>query len=371
MNLFQFLHSKTRVKEGCLFGVEIEIEREDGFSGVDTGGLSNYGVFTEDGSLRGGIEFVSGVLTPLQVDALADEYTEWAKDKGIQLSDRCSTHIHMNVQDLTAEQLTSLVWLSAAVEPLLMEFSNPQRRNNTYCVPMYNSLNLSHWYSLVLDKFRAGQQRELNDILQRAPKYAAIGGFRLREYGTLEFRMFPGLETGQQLKDWSRILEAIRQMAISTPVQDLLDLKIKKGVLSIIHPVLLNHRPDIQPDKLTALLEKGIEMANNTKRKPLTAKELLAIHRTLFPEEAPLEIISGQFGQLIMSHLKSGDDNADLTALIRKLTNDQFKRQYGGSRYQSLFVELCSLRPSDDDAAADAHVIRSVQIINIIRGIWS
>lgn len=370
MNLFQFLHSKTRVKEGCLFGVEIEIEREDGFSGVDTGGLSNYGVFTEDGSLRGGIEFVSGVLTPLQVDALADEYTEWAKDKNIQLSDRCSTHIHMNVQDLTSDQLTSLVWLSAAVEPLLMEFSNPQRRNNTYCVPMYNSLNLSHWYSLVLDKLRSGQQRELNDVLQRAPKYAAIGGFRLREYGTLEFRMFPGLETGQQLKDWSRILEAIRQMAISTPVQDLLDLKIKKGVLSIIHPVLLNHRPDIQPDKLTALLEKGIEMANNTKRKPLTAKELLAIHRTLFPEEAPLEIVTGQFGQLILSCLKSGDDAADIATLLSKLTKNQFSRVYGGSRYQTLFVELCSLRPTGDDAAADAHVIRSVQIINIIRGIW-
>lgn len=370
MNLFQLLHNKSRVRGGCLFGVEIEIEREGGFSGVDTDPLHEYGSFTDDGSLRGGIEFVTKPLSTVEIDLFADAYAEWASDKQIQLSDRCSTHIHVNVQDMTAEQLSSFVWLSAAVEPLLMEFSNAQRRNNTYCVPMYFSTNLSSWYSEVLRLFKEQRGGELSNLLQRAPKYAAIGGFRLREYGTLEFRMFPGLESGQQLKDWARILEAIRQMAISTPVSDLLDLKIKSGVLSIIHPVLLNHRPDIQQDKLTALLEKGIEMANNTTRKQLTAKELLAIHRTLFPEEAPLEISPGQFGSLILSSAKSGDDVTDLAELLKKLNSRDFQRHYGSNKYQQLFVELCTLRPTDSDDAADAHVIRSVQIINYIRSIW-
>lgn len=365
MSLFKFLRERNPVV-GALFGIEIEIEAgSDGsFQSLSDDSMNKFGRFTDDGSLRNGTEFVSKVLTASEVQELAKEYDEFLKRQSVHLTERCSTHIHVNVQDMTYEQFKSFLWLSMAIEPLLMEFTTPQRRNNTYCVPAYFATNItSHWAQL-LEAWGSENRTRFATLLQNCPKYAAIGGFRLRDYGTLEFRMFPGLVSGDQLVDWAVLIESIRQTALTTPVSELLTRKVRDGVLSVLTPVIAAYRPDLDKQYVMNLLEEGIAMANDATRKPMSVKQILSVHAKLFPEEAPFVVVRGEFGQLLLSKVVG----TDVSPVVQRVSKSQILSEYSGDFVQAMAViyrEMCKVDPQNDQ-----HILRSMDIIINLKKAW-
>lgn len=359
-SLFEYLNNSSSPLKGTLFGIELEVERDGGFGEEEYDGLEQFGRAVEDGSLRGGTEIVTKPLTLAQTQDFADWYDNWKEKANIQLSERCSTHIHVNVQDMNAVQLRSFVWLSIACEEVLMLFASKQRKNNTYCVTVRDSINLSRWWSDILYRFE--NKKGLMDALSGAPKYAAIGGFRLRDYGTIEFRMFDGLEEGRLLKDYCMILESLRSVAMTTPFEKLLDDKIQKGVVSVLTPVILSHFPN-DAESLVRLLELGIEMANDTTRKTLSLQEIIDVHRELFPEEAPAIIIRGSFGGVLLTAVQAGKG---VREVLSKYQRDNFRKEYGSeSGVQKLFLEMCALNTGDDQ-----HIIKCVGITTELRSYW-
>lgn len=345
--LFDLLYKKAPVK-GSLFGVEVEIERDGGFDSADFDGVALFARLESDGSLRNGIEIVTAPLNTDQAHQFSEWYDTFVARTDINLSERCSTHIHVNVQDLTIDQFRSFLWLSIATEPVLMALCSPQRQNNTYCVPVYNSTNLSSWWGELIGLLSDKSFGTAATYLRNAPKYAAIGGFRLKDYGTLEFRMFDGLAQGAQLRTWILFLDALRDMAKMFTVEQLRDEKHTKGVLSILAPVIAQAAASVT--NVSALLEKGIEMANDSVRKPMTLEDILAKHHELFPEEAPFVVNRSTFPRILL-------ESTDLPQLLRKVDTEQLQQVYS-TDLQQLYFDLCALGQQDDDT----HVLSCIDL---------
>lgn len=320
---------------GSLFGIELEVE---GVSPDDVPDslLSTFSI-TEDHSLRNGIELVSRPITLAQVEAVAPVYTEWASEV-VTLSDRCSTHIHVNVQDMTEDQFKAFLWLCIAIEPALMSTVSEVRQENVYCYPVYKTTNLVHKY------------RELftqpNSFFSSTPKYCAIGLFRLREYGTVEFRMFDGTTNGSDLVRWCSLLDSLRTKALTSTIESLRDRKTVHGLRTLLTNEL---NVDLSDD----ILEEGIRMANDIFKKRMTVEDLLSVHASLFPEEAPKQIVKGRFGAECLEQDRLGT----LESYLTNFNREQFLEVYGTQPLFSVFAEI-----SGENPVAAASVVNKVRI---------
>lgn len=331
MSFWSELRGRNIQHEGAKFGIELEVEGVEPDDVPDE--LRDYCTITSDGSLRNGIELVTAPLTLDQVHTLAPMYTAWASES-VTLSERCSTHIHVNVQDMTTDQFKAFLWLCIAIEPALMSTVSEFRQNNVYCYPVYKVGNLVKTYRTLFNS--------PSHFFQNVPKYCAVGLFRLREYGTVEFRMFDGTTDGEDLIRWCTLLQSIRDKALNSTIQSLQDRKTTDGLRT-----LLTQDFNISDDTL----EEGIRMANDIFSKRMTTEELLAFHASLFPEEAPLQIVRGQFGRAC---LQAKRDN-QLANFLANFTRDDFLEQYGGlpQPLYSLFAEISTEGPLE---AADVVV---------------
>lgn len=352
-SVYGLLRARNTMK-GAYFGIELEIEGVSPDSTEDASMLQHSRVI-EDGSLRNGIEIVTNPLRFSEVQVFAGLYEQWAREASPVLSERCSTHIHVNVQDLTYEQLRSFLWLSIAVEQVLLEYCSTMRRNNTYCYTTNKSVNTAAWYRELL--YRSKDNDNLSQFLQRGtPKYCAIGLFRFADYGTVEFRMFDGTVTANHIVTWCSMIDSLRDLAVQYTVEELRDRKLRDGVLSLLTTTVLEQRGEIPDDRLSTLLNRGIEMANDITRKPMTLDQLLNVHRTLFPHKAPDSIERGQFGPKLVALLEQGG-LASVQAHLSKFNRGEFEDAYGASN--ALFVLFNELSSNPVLAADIVITVRS------------
>lgn len=280
---YNTLHRTSPSTKGLRFGIEIEIEGRDIHSAVEHMRPSHW-ITENDNSLRNGLEFKSRVAVTYEEAAESiSQYGMFLESCNAKASARTSVHIHVNVQDLTDAQLKSFVWLSFAMEPVIMKFCTVQRNHNGYCLPAFKSTNQTRlWNSLLTN---LGSRERLHMALRSMPKYAAIGGFRMRDLGTIEFRMFPGCPYAPQILWYLDILRSIYTCALDSSVQQLQDRKTSDGVLSLISSVIMNNRKRVTLDELSELTEVGIRMANDIVRERISMDDVKAMHKALFPSK--------------------------------------------------------------------------------------
>lgn len=334
MSVWQEVRNK-KPKSGCLFGIELEIEGIN-ISDVDSDDLPSRCTVVEDHSLRNGIEIVTEPLTQLDVVQFANEYQQYVGSQGATLSQRCSTHIHVNVSDLTAEQTLAFMWLAVAIEPVLMSTVSEYRQHNTYCYPVYNTTNMVNTIRRMVFNPRLF-------VSNNSPKYSAIGLYRYRDYGTVEFRMFDGTLSAQDIITWTTLLGELRHKAINTTVDRLIEDKTRDGLQSLLVSYLT-----LTSNNVEELLELGVEMANNILFKKMTADDILNFHAELFPEEAPLRIVKGQFGSACMAA-------ENLQEFLSNYSADQFTSVYGDTGLFDLFIEN------------NHNPVRSAEIVQAVR----
>jgi hypothetical protein len=346
-----------KIREGALFGIELEVEGEPRVTPL--GALYKYFNSVPDGSLRDGVELVSIPLTFEQAQEAADMYTAYCANIRVNLSPRCSTHIHVNIQDMEYEQLRSFIWLAAALEPVLLRYCSELRNHNTYTVPMYNATNLVQWWRDLLKHMQAGNRDNVQAMLTGgAPKYCAVGAFRMYEYGTIEFRMFPGCKDGRKLMGWIGMLNSIRELAMTHSVELLRDRKIQQGVRTLLTEQLLEMRKAVSLSELDSLVEKGVEMANDITRGVKTVEDLLRVHKQLFPDSAPFVVERGMFGQHLLGN---NTTPAALEAFVRTVSVDEVNAAYG--RDQKLLVLYKELMAVTDPVTA-------ADIIITLKRVW-
>ena len=181
-------------KKSLLFGVEIELEFPKGYPSEVPKGFKK----VPDGSLRRGIEYVSERPYTLNTTLKnVEEAYEYLKDYA-EISDRCSTHIHMDVRDFNMYQLASLLLIYHFYEESFLELVSEERRNNKYCISTKTSP------SFLGVKFDVIKGRA---IASHSFRYSALNvNDPIRKFGSVEFRSLQGTVDIKVFSNWIKLI---------------------------------------------------------------------------------------------------------------------------------------------------------------------
>ena len=176
-------------------GIELELEGEglptEGYIEI-TAGLKSMAFWRaiKDGSLRGGgREYV--LSAPCYLEEVSPlVYSLWrtfnTSGSIINNSNRCSTHVHVNVSGLKINSLTSIVALWYTFERAIIQWCGEERIRNHFCLPLEDSAStLEAW-----ERFLKSGERPGENI-----KYSALNVLPLWRQGSFEFRCGPAADT--------------------------------------------------------------------------------------------------------------------------------------------------------------------------------
>ncbi len=182
-------------------GVEVELER------VPDVNIVGWEVKI-DGSLRdGGKEFVfnrpkRGIYAVRALERFEAAIQDLPDPPVI--SSRTSTHIHIDVRDLTPEELSNLIKLLVIFELPLIRYWGPVRWRNHFCLPYYEcpqGLGLLR----CLNNQMSNKSLYYN-VLKYGMKYNNINLKTINTFGSLEVRCGQGTWSKVKLLEWINIL---------------------------------------------------------------------------------------------------------------------------------------------------------------------
>lgn len=175
-------------------GIEIEVE------GVPNGVPTNPELWSAhaDGSLRGGIEYVTMPVAGHEVVAAVYDFYD-NLPRNADFSERTSIHIHINVREQTVDQLLTILLLYVVFERSLYQFAGMSRFKNIFCVPIQQTR-----YPYMLADFFV--HRSLPELIRVWKKYSGLNLRRMSDLGTLEYRHMEGHRDPIRLLNWINLL---------------------------------------------------------------------------------------------------------------------------------------------------------------------
>ena len=194
-----------------VYGVELEIER---LSELRASHAVSGMQYHDDGSLRNnGGEFVTNPCKMRELSYVLNTFFMKNKFTEENYSERCSTHVHVNVQDFTYDNIMSLCLLYQLYERVLFAYIGNERSANIFCVPWYDTIMVS-----MLD------EETLNGFLSQArgwQKYTALNLLPMQIQGTVEFRHMAGTHDVARILEWCNIIGCLTSYARKTPLETL------------------------------------------------------------------------------------------------------------------------------------------------------
>lgn len=206
-----FERNTVAVDAPCLFGVELELEGID--KRFDT---PRQWRAEGDGSLRdNGVEFV--MRQPMTVldchKALRDLKAEF-DNKRIRpkLTNLASSHIHIDVRNMTVPQLLDFVALLMIVEKDLAISSGPDRYQNYFALGTTES---DHRQRELIDvRTDKDFARFINKIRMGDYRYAGINFESIRRYGSLEIRYLGAQPEVTTVTPWLKFYKNLKELAM-------------------------------------------------------------------------------------------------------------------------------------------------------------
>lgn len=217
-----FGNTTELVSNDVYLGVEVELEGMSKIYDKALSELNETGLWeiVDDNSLRdGGREFIMterGTNQPLRgqdvVNALQAFNKFITKQAEVNsepvTSTRTSTHIHIDVRDLTVAELKRFILLYYTFEDILFKWAAPDRRMSPYCRPASEHPDIV---------FRAASFLATSKVNFINPelgnKYDALNYLSVHHHGTVEVRMLGACWDYEHLKDWINLLLSLRRAA--------------------------------------------------------------------------------------------------------------------------------------------------------------
>ena len=196
--------------------VGLEIEVEGGGLPFTIGSVNGISwVPKEDGSLRGGREYVFSSPAKIEdvpelVAKLYESFT--ANGTRLILSNRCSTHVHLNVSGWKWDKIVTLYLLWCAFESSLINWCGVNRSKNHFAL---SCLDQSRNTDALLGFLSTGKL-----AFGEGAKYTAFNFSRLADLGSLEVRCGNAYTTAKPIIDWTLLLNGFKSYAyevIKTP----------------------------------------------------------------------------------------------------------------------------------------------------------
>lgn len=172
-------------------------------------------VAKEDGSLRGsaggdqrgGIEYVlSEPCSREQVRPMLTQLFDFMDKSQAEfiISNRTSSHVHVNVSQMKINEVTSMIILWAIFEEALANWCGENRVGNHFCLRGKDC-------SVAVDAYYQGlTDSQFRFNIPEGAKYMACNYRALQAYGSLEFRTFGGCDDINRLDLWIKFLLALK-----------------------------------------------------------------------------------------------------------------------------------------------------------------
>lgn len=231
--IFQFFYN-TPVKGDV--GLEIEVEGS-GLNEVVTDQWST----VRDNSLRGdypthAAEYVSrGALAIDKVpEALTALRAALPKAK-FNFSFRTSVHVHVNVHNLTEDQLFGFIYTAMLLEGPLSSLCGESRKCNRFCLRVVDAEGTVDVFTKLITN-GVGSFIRNNDENQN--RYSFTNLASIRKHGTVEFRGMEGNLDVERLTQWCNILIRIRDW--SAKFNDMIEIYnyiVENGTANFIQEV--------------------------------------------------------------------------------------------------------------------------------------
>ncbi len=193
------------------FGVEIELENIT----KHIGGLNHWNQ-EDDGSLRdNGREFIFNSPKNMLKSKLAlEELEESFKALGVRpkASNLTSTHIHIDVRDMTVEQVLSFTAALMVVEIDLAKASGADRYNNYFALSTSESDHRKRDLIMVRsdEDFKAFIRKQVRTDV----RYCGINFNSIHRYGSLEIRYLGGQAKPTEVMPWLRFYANLKQLVL-------------------------------------------------------------------------------------------------------------------------------------------------------------
>ncbi len=216
----EIYHAGAYVKSLTYVGVELE------FSSMP-GARVSYWSWHSDGSVRGSApgELVLRTPTPpLFFDEAVNEYRDKIMDK-VSVNDSCGMHVHVDVCDLTMEELRGVLLFYSVLERTIYKYCGSDRDNNNFCVPLWECWNK-------VDLFGRGL------AVENRLRYCGLNLAAIRKFGSIEFRMHPGVVSADKIARWVGLCARIKEYGRTCTVESLYNLLQGASAYSFLYSTL-------------------------------------------------------------------------------------------------------------------------------------
>ena len=191
------------------YGIEIELEN---CRRLDRFGFPSYWTVEGDGSLRNaGMEFKSSRDYGLN-DAKSSltHLHNFLEGNGIEpeVNPRCGVHVHMDVRDMSHEQVYNLLCNYSMIEPTFFAYVNnygEDREGSHFCVPYY------HLRDRAAALMMAFKEYNIDNIQHFGRKYMALNVLPYLRFGSVEWRQFPSILPVTGISEWLDILDKFKE----------------------------------------------------------------------------------------------------------------------------------------------------------------
>lgn len=224
-----------------------------------------------DGSLRDGMEYVfdgpqSGDNALGSIEGLDQAMADFQPEPTF----RCSTHIHVDVRDLSWEQYERLVLLYMVYEDALFDHAQAYRRQSNFCIPFM----ANDWLAEKFGREVIGRADANHKFMgaQHWPKYSALNLQTTSSFGTVEFRGMHAVFTRAELlalaqrmlhiKRFAKASQAANHFDFITEAREaglrgvfieglndgyeMMEGALEQGVSSAMHSLMVASRPQPQ-----------------------------------------------------------------------------------------------------------------------------
>lgn len=152
-----------------------------------------------DGSVSGGCEVVSPVLSGQDGLTQVETVMTALRDAGGTVDVSCGLHVHVDARDLTGDQFARVFGFYTERQPLFDQLVAPSRRRNQYCRP---------YRSDEIDDIK-GQAVRNDKQVYWSDRYRTVNVCSFGRHGTIEFRQHQGTLSGTKTTAWVKLLLAI------------------------------------------------------------------------------------------------------------------------------------------------------------------
>lgn len=175
-------------------------------------------------------------------------------------SGRTSTHVHVNVCNISKLQIMNLITLSVIFDELLVAQHHPFRRGNLFALRFIDA----EWpIRYIVNAAKIGSS--FRTFSSGNYRYASINLTSINRFGTIEYRAMDGELSSQRINQWVFCLHQLKRKAVTYKnPREIIEAYHKMGAMAFMR----EHIPSYyilstEPTKAMEMLNRGVLIAQD------------------------------------------------------------------------------------------------------------